>query len=333
MLDQKIVKQIGEIIENNQKFLFQFHLGPDPDSVGSALAFALVLKSLGKDAVVSRGDSPLPDFLNIMPGKELVVDKSIPEIDLNNFDVLFVLDTASPDRLTEGDVSFPDTLKTVVIDHHITNPLFGQVNLVPEGYPATGQILYELFTELGLAIPPGAAGNLFLGMYTDTGGFRYRGTTSTTLTAAAKLVEIYPDFPDLLFGLMNNNEPESLLFEKLLLESLEIVGGGKVAVVGASHKDLEDNGITANHIHGGLSNKLISVKDWEVGVTILEVEPGLVKFSFRTRDENKFDVAKIAAALGGGGHKSAAGAKITSSYSGARDQLIKALGETYKELS
>lgn len=332
MLDQTIVSQIGEVIKNNQKFLFQFHVNPDPDTVGSALAFALVLKNIGKEVVVSRGDSNQPDFLDILSGKELVVDKPVSEIDLNNFDIFFMLDTATIERVSATPLDLPTSLKTVVIDHHVTNPGYGQINLIPEGYPATAQILFELFTQLNLVITPEAAGNLFLGLYTDTGGFRFRGTASSTLAAASALADIYPDFPKILFALMNNNEPQMLLYEKLLLESLEVVGGGQVAIVGIDHQGLTNNGIEEKHMHESLSNKLISVKDWQVGVTLIELNPGTIKISFRTRDQEKYDVSKIAGALGGGGHKAAAGAKIPGSYREARDLVVKTIGEVYPEL-
>lgn len=343
MLDQIIVHQIGEVIKNNQKFLFQFHVNPDPDSVCSAIAFALVLKNIGKEVTVSRGDSPLPDFLNILParpdghsggpGKELVVNKPVAEIDLNNFEVFFMLDTSTLERVSATLLNFPANLKTVNIDHHITNPKFGQINLVPEGYPATAQILFELFNQLNLTITPEAAGNLFLGMYTDTGGFRFRGTTSQTLATASALANIYPDFPKLLFELMNNNEPQMLLYERLLLESLNVVGSGRVAIVGIDHQGLKNNSIEERHMHEGLANKLISVKDWQIGVTMIELEPGTIKLSFRTRDQDKYDVAKIAAALGGGGHKAAAGAKIPGPYLEARRRVIQAIGDTYPDLA
>lgn len=333
MLNQTTVGQIGGLIKDNQNFLLQFHVNPDPDSVGSALAFALVLKNLGKKVVVSRGDSPTPDFLDILPGKELVVDQPVSEINLGDFEVFLMLDTATLDRVSKVPLSLPASLKTVVIDHHITNPLFGQINLVPDGYPATAQILYDLFTQLNLTITPEAAGNLFLGMYTDTAGFRLRNTTSKTLAVASSLAQIYPDFSKILFDLMNNNEPEVLLYEKLLLESLNIVCGGKVALVGIDHAGLKANSIEERHMHEGLSNKLISVKDWQIGVTLVELEPGTVKLSFRTRDQDKYDVSKIAAALGGGGHKGAAGAKIPGPYLAARERLIKVIGEVYPELS
>jgi phosphoesterase RecJ-like protein len=272
----------------------------------------------------------LPEFLEILPGKELVVDQSVSEINLNRFDVFFMLDSSTLDRVSAASLDLPATLKTVNIDHHITNPKFGQINLVPDGYPATAQILFELFNQLSLVITPEAAANLFMGIYTDTGGFRYRGTNSDTFAAAAALVKIYPDFPSLMFALMNNNEPEVLLYEKLLLDSLAVVG--RVAIVGADYQRLKDNGILEKHRHESLSNKLISVKDWQVGVTMLELAPGTIKLSFRTRDEQKFDVAKIASALGGGGHKAAAGATISSSYLEARARVIKIINEVYPEL-
>jgi len=333
MLDQKIVQQVKEIVDSRQRFLLQFHLNPDPDSVCSALAFALVLKNLGKEVVVSRGDSALPDFLNILPGQDLVVDKSVSAIDLNNFEVFLILDTSTIERMSAVKINFPASLKTVVIDHHITNPKFGQINLLPDDYPATAQILFELFHLCGWTITPDIAANLFLGLYTDTGGFRFRGTTSDTLAAASNLAQIYPDFPKLLFALMNNNTPAAILYEQSLLESLTVVGGGQVALVGIDYASLRAKGITENDMHDGVASKLISVKDWQIGITLVEVEPGMVKVSLRSRDQDKYDVAKVAAVFGGGGHKAAAGARIAGAYPEAKQQVVDAIHKIYPHLA
>ena len=334
MLSENIVNQIGDLIKNNQKFLLHFHPNPDPDSVGSALATALALKGLGKEVTVIGGDSPLPDFLEYLPGKELVVAKNYFDLDLNNFEVFLILDSGGLDRVSrKGEVVFPAHLRTVVIDHHVSNPGFAEINIVDASYPATCQILFDLFIAWQIVITADIAKNLFLGIYTDTGGFSHDNVSADTLAVAAALAKIAPDFPKTLFNLMNNDEPQTLVYEKLMLNSLEPVCGGKAAIVGIDQDTLVKNNITANHIHRNMANRVIAIKKFNIGVMLVGLLPGEIKVSFRTRDSKRFDVSKIAAALGGGGHKGAAAANVPGTLAEVKTKVSALLPELYPELA
>ncbi len=331
---EKLAREIFTVIKSAKRVLLHLHPHPDPDSVGSALAMSHVLRALGKEAVVIKGDSPMPEYLSFLPGYESIVPKNYLEIDPASFGLFLVLDVGAPERISSlGQVTFPPTLKTILIDHHVTTKPFCQINLVATNYPATSQILYELFRLWEIKLTPASATNLFFGIFGDTGGFRYPGTTAATFLAAAELVKLAPDFPALLFQLENNNSCGQLTYEGLALSSIEVFGGGRVALVALSLEQRAAHGLRYEDTQGiSIANRLKSVVGWEIGATLTESEPEIIRVSLRTRDAERFDVSKLSAALGGGGHRAAAGAVLKMPMPAAKKLFLQKLLEVYPEL-
>lgn len=332
--NKQIGKQIWEEIQKANNILLHLHPSPDGDSAGSALAMMHVLKSLGKNVTLIAGDSELPRSFRYLPGYENIVEKKYGEVELKDFDLFLIQDSASKDRVTREvePVEFPEGLQTIVIDHHNTNPKYGNINLVESSSPATAQILYELFEMWNITLTKEIALNLFFGMFTDTGGFRYRATTPETLSYASKLVVLAPDYPDMLAKMENTLEPENLTFMSLALSSLELYFSKKVAIAPVSFEVLAEHGIQKKHTQRmELSNTLRMVEGWEMGISAIESEKDKMNVSIRTQSD-VFDVSKLAAALGGGGHKMAAGAQIRKPFKEAKEFLLKTIAEVYPEL-
>src|ERR1035437_290287 len=172
---KKEAPKIFAAIKAANNILLHCHPSPDPDSVGSALAMKFALESLGKKATVIRGDSEIPQAFMHFPGADSIVPKNFFEVDLKEFDLFIIQDTGNLDRVSHlGEMKIPSSLPTIVIDHHISNHGFGTlVNLVDVSYPSTSLILFDLFKVWNIRITEDIAGDLFIGAYTDTGGFRY----------------------------------------------------------------------------------------------------------------------------------------------------------------
>ncbi|MEK7621954.1 MAG: DHH family phosphoesterase [Patescibacteria group bacterium] len=325
---------IWKEIEKAERILLHLHPSPDPDSVGSALGMYHALRGLGKSVTVIGGDSPLPTFLSHLPGFEAIEPKNWSEIKLADFALFLILDAASLGMISHlGPVVFPLTLRTIVIDHHITNQEFAEVNLVAPEYPATAQILYELFSIWGVKLTHDIALCLFVGLWGDTLSFKIPATLPGTFAAAADLVKHAPDFAAAVFTIENNRTPEEFAFQALALNSLTVLPGGRVAYVAISNDALLSKGIKTSHLEGGgISNFIKSVRGWEIGACFIEIAPGQVKASFRTRDVTKFDLSRLATALGGGGHPAAAGVAFNSTLPQALDRFRKALCDLYPDL-
>jgi phosphoesterase RecJ-like protein len=327
-------QEIKVAVESSKRILLHCHPSPDPDSYGSALGLAQVLRTLGKEVTVIKGDSPIPDFAQFLPGAELVVPKNYLELNPTDYDLFIVLDSGGLDRIsTLGPVNFPDAMTTILIDHHATTAPFANVSWVDVSYAATAEMLAELVETLGWPLDRESALCFLLGIYTDTGGFKYPATTSRTLAVASRLAVLAPDYSSLIFKLENNNTPGSIYFQALALSSIEVCCGGRVALSILPHERLRGAMIKENDAKGvTIANILKSVSGWDIGITIFEWEPGVIKLSARTRDAKIFDLTKFAVAIGGGGHRAAIGAYLQLPLEEAKSKIIAELKANYPVL-
>ncbi len=325
----EMAPSVLEAITKADRILLHCHPSPDPDSVGSVLAMKFALEQLGKKVTAIQGDSSIPQAFMHFPGAETIVKKKFGEIDLATFDLFIILDSGSPEMISLTRPSFPLSIKSLVIDHHASNVLYADINLVDITSPATAYILFNLFKNWGIKIDHDIALNLFMGIYTDTGGFRHRGVTSETLKAASELTKIAPDFTETIFSMENCNVKETIYFQAIALNSVQLFLNGRVAVAPVSYQSLAEKNIPEDCIRGDMiANILKSIIGWDIGISMVEKEPGKVKISCRTRDSDRFDVSKLAVALGGGGHKAAAGARLNMPL----DEAVKEVVETAKVL-
>ncbi|MBP6858235.1 MAG: bifunctional oligoribonuclease/PAP phosphatase NrnA [Candidatus Pacebacteria bacterium] len=318
-------------IQKAKSILLHCHPSPDPDSVGSALAMKFAVEQLGKKATVIKGDSDIPQAFMHFPGAKDIVMKNFFEVDLSEFDLFLCLDTAALGRVsTIGAVEFPSSLKVVDIDHHPTNPGFGTINLIEASYPATAQILFDLFKEWNIEITSDIAANLFVGIYTDTGGLKFSGVTPQTFQAAGELAAQCPNFSRIISVMENSNTVSDLHFKGLALTALEPMLGGKVGLAVVSLDELLAKNIADDSVSAGsISSVLRTVGEFDVVGALIEAEPGMVRASFRSKDANTFDVSALAAAFGGGGHRAAAGTLIALPLAEAKQKVVEKIKELY----
>lgn len=328
------ISTIKQYIESSDRILLHLHPSPDGDSVGSALAMYHVLHSMGKDVVVISGDDEPPEAFRALPGFEVIEHKNYFDIDISSFDLFIILDAASLDRVSrKGTIESPPTLKTVVIDHHASNSGFAQHNLILPSAPATAEILFELFEKWAWTITKEMAANLIVGIYTDTGCFRYPGTTKRTLEIFARLVEIYPEYIHLLTQLENTFDRAHYKYMELSLQAIEQYAEGKIILSTVSNDVLTQYGITQQHISRvEFVSYLRMSKDSVIAATLTEKKKGEVGISIRTAIQDRYDVSRIAKRLGGGGHKGAAGATVLGSVDEVKSKLLTAIFEEYPEL-
>ncbi len=326
-----ISTQILEAINKSHCILLHCHPSPDADSVGGVLAMSEALLQLNKQFKIISGDSPKSDIFEHLPGYDQVLSQSFNQIDLSQFDLFIIQDSSSPNQITKSSpVNFPTHLQTIVIDHHITNQGFGDINLIDPSAPSVCEILFYLFQSWELNITPQMAINLYVGIHSDTGGFEYPGTTTKTLTAGAQLAKINPEFPQYLFDLNNHQHSDMVKYLGLALTHLESYSNSKIIISNISYQDLDNHDIDPNFIQNSeVANILKSVIGWEIVASFIEIDPNVVKVSLRTRDSKKYNLGQIAAQLGGGGHPAAAGINLKMSPNQASQLLLKTIQEIY----
>jgi bifunctional oligoribonuclease and PAP phosphatase NrnA len=323
-----------QLIQGASHILLNCHTGTDGDSVGSTLAMHLYLKSLGKRVTHISGDSDIPEYLKKLPHTDLIENKNWFDLDLKQFDLFIALDTGGLNQISKlSEVTIPNHLKTIVIDHHASNVGFGTIDYIEKDSISACQTLFWLFKKWGVEITKDMASLLFAGMYTDSGGFKYPLTSAKTFEAAAELVAINPEYSKPIFEMENTRLPEDIAFQALALNNIEHYFDDKVAVSIVTSQQIKKAGLAEKVPSGGeIANLLKSVIGWEIGIYMIEKKPGTFSLSFRTRNADIYDLTKVTGLLGGGGHKAAAGAQIQKPLEEARKVLLEALENTYPNL-
>lgn len=331
-------------LESTKSILLHCHPNPDPDSLGSTLAMKFALESIGKRVTLIAGDSKTPSAFMHFPGASQIIPKNYFEINLSDFDTFIILDSGSSSMISrKGPVLFPPTnnptLKTIVIDHHASNTGFGDINIVATQYVSTTEILFDLFQEWSIPLIRGIAINLYVGLFTDGGGFRYDRITDHSFYMAGVLYASSPDVMKVVEILENNTSSKSVDFLALALTQKKIydigvknlngVDKGSYVICYVSFEDIQRLGLTPDDYAGNsLATQVCkAVVGWNVVALLIETKPGEVKCSFRTRDQIEFDVSRVALALGGGGHKAASGATILKPIDETIDEVARVIQE------
>ncbi len=327
-----LAEQIWKELDHADSILLHFHPNPDGDSMGSALGLAHVLRDSGKAVTVIAGDSLIPEYLRHLPGVELVQEIPFTSVDQTQFDLFVILDSASKDQISkQSEVEFSPSLRTIVVDHHATNTGYADINWIDSSAPATAQLVTELVTLKDLSISTAAATCLLVGLYTDTGGFQYPPTGPRTFAAAATLAAVAPEYHQAIFPIHNQLSPHNVQYQGLALRNIQLFplpDGKQLALSVVSAQERLEAGITpefADKSH--IANILKSVVGWDVAVGVVEIEPGNVKASFRTRNTKQYHVGNIAASLGGGGHAAAAGLSLQDSLPETVQKIVQAVQE------
>jgi bifunctional oligoribonuclease and PAP phosphatase NrnA len=299
------VDAVIEAIRSHDRFLVTTHENPDGDALGSILAMRLGLEQLDKDGYLYlSGIIPLPTEYKFMNLDGL--SRDLP--DDAGERVVLALDCANVRRLGP-DPSFVENAPLVVdIDHHHDNTRFGHVNLVVGQASSTGEILYDLFRELGVTITPDIAEALYIALVTDTGRFQYTNTTPKALRIAAELVEAGANVHQVFQDVYENVAFAKLKLLARALEKARVYEGGRLIVADLERSDFAAAGAEEPFAEG-IIDYLRAVEGAEIVALIREppTQNGPTRrVSLRTRGQG-VDVSAIARKSGGGGHRQAAG--------------------------
>ncbi|HET8751987.1 MAG TPA: bifunctional oligoribonuclease/PAP phosphatase NrnA [Gaiellaceae bacterium] len=298
------LKATADALRRHDRFLVVTHENPDGDALGSLLAATLALRSLGKDAVMYlAGQTPLPREYAFMPLEGLLRE---PPADAAER-VLLAVDCAKEDRI--GDEAVLSRAPLVLdVDHHHDNTRFGDVNLIVADASSTGEVLRDLFAELGVELTPELAEPLYIALVTDTGRFQYANTTPKALRLAAELVEAGADIHAVFQEVYESVEFAKLKLLARALARAEVLEGGRIVVSHLLRADFGEVGASEPYSEG-IIDYLRAVEGAELAVLIREQLNKATrshKGSLRSSID-ELDVSAIARRFGGGGHRQAAG--------------------------
>lgn len=311
--------EIAESVKSAEKILVASHIRPDGDALGSTIAFALWLKSIGK-RVAAWNEHGVTQRYRYLPRHELI---SEPEPVPQPFDVIVALDNSVKNRLgtvLDG-VSSARTL--INIDHHVSNEGYGDLNYVDPTSPATGQILYEFFKAIEAPLSSDIAANLFAAISTDTGSFQYPGTDERTFHAAADLVAAGVDVGSLSRKMYDNQPRRRLDLLRHALNEARFSCDGHLASYSLSLAAVDQLGVLPED-NEGIIDHLRSVEGVVAAVFFEELPEGRVRISARSKDP-RVDVCEICRLFGGGGHPLAAGARVRGTLAEVEERFLEAV--------
>jgi phosphoesterase RecJ-like protein len=295
---------VAEALRSHDRFLLTTHENPDGDALGSLLATKLALDQLGKDtSMVLHGDAPLPGEYSFMELGEL--RRRWPDDAAER--VLVAVDCANESRIADPEILGRVPL-SVDVDHHHDNTRFGDVNLVVANASSTGEVLRDVFRELGVELTPEIAEPLYIALVTDTGRFQYANTTPKALRLAAELVEAGADVHRVFQGVYETVQFAKLKLLARALERAQVYEGGAIVVSYLLRTDFAEVG-AAEPYSEGIIDYLRAVEGADMAVLIREPprsDGPLRRVSLRASID-ELDVSAIARKSEGGGHRQAAG--------------------------
>ena len=299
------------------------HVDPDGDAISSLTAVGLALRQQGKRVTLVCDDG-VPRRFAYLPMSDQVQQE--PDYD-QAYDLLVAVDCGDEDRMGRAYASLPNPLPLIVnIDHHATNSRFGEFALVDGEAVSTTEVLYHLFVQSGIVITPQIATSLLTGLVTDTLGFRTVGVTAETLTMAAALVEAGADLGQITMRALNLRSFSTLQMWRVGLNNMRLEDG----LLWTSITDEERESVDfRSNSSLGLVNLMADVEEAAIGAVLMEMNDGTVKVGFRCRPP--YDVSGVATALGGGGHKLAAGCTIRGPLEQAEARVVQLCKEAIRQ--
>lgn len=314
------VQQISDLLRRHQSFLVLTHYRPDGDAIGSQLALAILLRDLGKQVQVWN-DDPVPAKFRFLPHSDLV---QRPPTTPQNFDVVIAVDTSTWQRVGTAAQRIGDRQHFINIDHHISNEKFADINWVVPTAPASGQIVFDLIQRGGFNLTRDIATCLYAAIATDTGNFTYTNTTADSLRAAAALVDTGVNVGELCRHVYESYPFARVRLLQLALADLTLADHNRIAYYWLTNDMFEQTGAKREDTEG-LIDYARSIQGILVAVLFEEMpEAGKIRLSLRSKHP-KLDVNSIARHFGGGGHREAAGARLTGTPHEVEEKVVAAI--------
>lgn len=315
--------EVVETLRRARRITAIGHENPDADTLGAAIAIRIVADRLAIPAEVVMAD-PVPPYLRFLPRVDEV--RSAPGLEP---DVAVVVDAGDQARIGSVAVDHGEWLsraRIVNIDHHVSNPLFGAVNLVDPEAASTCEMVTLLLPELGVSLDTELATVLLAGIVNDTHTFAHPNVTPRTLRVAASLVEAGASLFDLHRAIYAEKPFTTLALWGRILAGVASHANGRVVHASLTSAMVAETGSSPQASEGFIDLLGLS-READIVLLFKEQGPAEVRVSIRT--SSVADAVAVASAFGGGGHPRAAGCTVKAPIAEARERV---LAECEKEL-
>ena len=297
------------MLKNADKILILTHRNPDGDTLGSGFALLRALRQLGKRVKLLNADAINEKYAHLYEG-----------LSEESFEEEFIVSVDVAERKLLGDLmeKYADKVD-LSIDHHGTGKLFAKKTYCESESASACEIVYEIIKALGAKIDKGIADCIYTGCSTDTGCFKYSNVTPRTHRIAAELIEFGADHSRINEKMFDTKSMNSIMLERMCYESLEVFGGGKVAVITVTKEMLRKSGTDKSALDA-IKPITRQIEGVEIGLTVKEEDGGASGVSIRTSEN--YDASAICAHFGGGGHIRAGGCEIKDTPENAKEKVI-----------
>lgn len=305
---------LSDILKDVKSVGITGHIRPDGDCTGSVLAlYNYILENMPEIDVDLYLEQPGSEFYYL---KNIDKIKNTPED--KKYDVFFVLDCSSLDRIEPFISCFNNASKTVCIDHHVSNTGFTDLSKIEPQASSACEVLYG--TMDADKISRNVAECIYTGIIYDTGVFKYSCTSKKTMEIAGEMMEKGIDYSDIIDNTFyKKTYVQNQILGRALLESV-LFYDGKCIFTTVTMDEMEFYGVTGREL-GGIVEQLRLTDGVEVAIFLYQT--GEEEYKVSLRSKKKIDVAAIATQFGGGGHVRAAG----YTAKGSVYQIINSIGE------
>jgi len=310
-----VLSQVVELIENKQKFAITTHVRPDGDGVGSSLGLCWLLRSLGKTAEVIVSGR-VPAAYSSLPGADEI--RRVEKID-GDYDAVFVIECSDVERPC---IAGLDGQFTVNIDHHATSEHFGSINWIDSTASAVGEMIYNLCKAIGGRITREIAECVYMALVTDTGSFHFPNTTERTFKVASELIKAGVKPAQISEAVYNNYPWSRIELMRQVIATVKRDQSGRVAWLRQTLAMKEDAGAVDGD-NNGFVNIPLAARDVLAVVYMREV--GENEFRVSLRSKGCINVARVAEAFGGGGHRNASGLRIEGDWDAKEQEIVDAV--------
>lgn len=315
-----MISDIMKAIHEGENFLITAHVRLDGDALGSELAVYLMLKDMGKKAVVYNQDRT-PERYQFLPAAHNITH-SISNIE--QYDTCIVLDCSDLERVGEEADNIQKIKRLINIDHHVSNNGFCPLKMLDAKASSTGELVFRLMKEMRVKMSRDICTNLYAAIITDTGSFRYSSTTKETFMVAGVLVGEGANPQRIAEGIYESDSPARLKLLAKALSTLSLDLESKVGSMVVTQKDLQETGAAWEHTEGFVD---IPRTVRGIEVSVLYTQRGENNFKLSLRSKAKFNVEKVARKFGGGGHIHASSCWMKGDIETIKSQIIEAVKE------
>ena len=325
-------QQIIDTLSKSKRVLVTTHVRPDGDALGTAAAMVLGMRkaAVASDVLLL---SHLPRKYSFIFNENDVAHRDVEagwpdRFPFDNYDTLLVVDTGTWSQLPGMQERIANwNVPKLVLDHHLTQQDWASVKLVDTKAAAAGEIAADLLDAWKIPLDKPIASALFLAIASDTGWFQFSNTRPNTLRLAARLMEAGVETDRMYQALYQNERAERVALHTRGQQSIELLEGGRLAVITLRKKDFEETRASVLDTEN-LINVPLQIRTVDVSMLVVEPTEAGAPVRVSLRSKGAVDVARFAETLGGGGHARASGLKLDgASLEQGRGRVVKAMSE------